>query len=420
MNVVDSSGWLEYFADGPNARFFTAAIENTLHSFNYSDGYYPQAGVIQGSDGALYGTTYQGGPGQYGTLFRVGLTAPNAPPTAQAGPDQTVEATGALTSVSLDGSSSTDPESRPLSYAWTDASSTLLGTAPSIVVSLPLGSHVLTLTVTDDASQSASDTVTVVVADTTAPSIAITTPAAGPFALGQVVTASFVCSDGASGVSTCTGPVASGAPTDTATAGLESFTVSSTDAAGNTATSTVTYSVLRGVPIITWPLPAPIVQGTALSAVQLNAVGSVPGSMVFTPGPGVTLAAGVHTLTAAFTPTDVANYTGAEGSVPLTVNAPPTLTTITGPTGPIALGGAATIGAQFNDPATGDTHTCRFVWDDGTQTGPVVPPAAPAAPRTPTVLPASTRWRSRSPTTMACRPQARSSTWSSTIPRPVS
>jgi predicted nucleic acid-binding protein len=29
MNVVDSSGWLEYFADGPNARFFAPAIENT-------------------------------------------------------------------------------------------------------------------------------------------------------------------------------------------------------------------------------------------------------------------------------------------------------------------------------------------------------------------------------------------------------
>lgn len=27
MNVVDSSGWLEYFADGPNASFFAAAIE---------------------------------------------------------------------------------------------------------------------------------------------------------------------------------------------------------------------------------------------------------------------------------------------------------------------------------------------------------------------------------------------------------
>jgi toxin FitB len=29
MNVVDSSGWLEYFADGPNASFFTKAIEAT-------------------------------------------------------------------------------------------------------------------------------------------------------------------------------------------------------------------------------------------------------------------------------------------------------------------------------------------------------------------------------------------------------
>jgi predicted nucleic acid-binding protein len=29
MNVVDSSGWLEYFADGPNAAFFAPAIEKT-------------------------------------------------------------------------------------------------------------------------------------------------------------------------------------------------------------------------------------------------------------------------------------------------------------------------------------------------------------------------------------------------------
>jgi len=28
MNVVDSSGWLEYFADEPNADFFAEAIEN--------------------------------------------------------------------------------------------------------------------------------------------------------------------------------------------------------------------------------------------------------------------------------------------------------------------------------------------------------------------------------------------------------
>ena len=29
MNVVDSSGWLEYFADAPNADFFAPAINNT-------------------------------------------------------------------------------------------------------------------------------------------------------------------------------------------------------------------------------------------------------------------------------------------------------------------------------------------------------------------------------------------------------
>ena len=28
MNVVDSCGWLEYLADGPNADFFAPAIEN--------------------------------------------------------------------------------------------------------------------------------------------------------------------------------------------------------------------------------------------------------------------------------------------------------------------------------------------------------------------------------------------------------
>ncbi len=29
MNLVDSSAWLEYLADGPNARFFARAVEDT-------------------------------------------------------------------------------------------------------------------------------------------------------------------------------------------------------------------------------------------------------------------------------------------------------------------------------------------------------------------------------------------------------
>lgn len=31
MNVVDSSGWLEYFADGSNADFFADAVEDIEH-----------------------------------------------------------------------------------------------------------------------------------------------------------------------------------------------------------------------------------------------------------------------------------------------------------------------------------------------------------------------------------------------------
>jgi len=31
MNLVDSSGWLEYFAAGKNADFFASAIEDTEH-----------------------------------------------------------------------------------------------------------------------------------------------------------------------------------------------------------------------------------------------------------------------------------------------------------------------------------------------------------------------------------------------------
>lgn len=31
MNLVDSSGWLEYLADGPNAEAFAPALEDTAH-----------------------------------------------------------------------------------------------------------------------------------------------------------------------------------------------------------------------------------------------------------------------------------------------------------------------------------------------------------------------------------------------------
>jgi uncharacterized repeat protein (TIGR03803 family) len=42
-----------------------------LHSFIVTDGAHPYAGLIQGPDGTLYGTTYQGGSRGLGTIFRM-------------------------------------------------------------------------------------------------------------------------------------------------------------------------------------------------------------------------------------------------------------------------------------------------------------------------------------------------------------
>lgn len=42
-------------------------------SFTRTDGAAPSAGLIQGSDGNLYGTTSAGGPNGYGTVFDVRL-----------------------------------------------------------------------------------------------------------------------------------------------------------------------------------------------------------------------------------------------------------------------------------------------------------------------------------------------------------
>ena len=91
----------------------------------------------------------------------------------------------------------------------------------------------------------------------------------------------------------------------------------------NTATATVTLTVNKTTPTITWATPAAITYGAVLSAKQLNATASVPGTFVYTPAAGTVLAAGSQTLSVTFTPTDMTDYAAATASVTLTVNAAP-------------------------------------------------------------------------------------------------
>jgi uncharacterized repeat protein (TIGR03803 family) len=112
----------------------------------------------------------------------------------------------------------------------------------------------------------------------------------------------------------------------------------------------VVYELLSApLPTITWNTPAPIVFGTALSGVQLNATANIPGTFTYYPAAGTILGAGTRTITVIFTPTGTVNFATAMSTVTLTVTpATPTITWIPAPTIPF---GKALDGTQLNATA---------------------------------------------------------------------
>jgi sugar lactone lactonase YvrE len=107
------------------------------------------------------------------------------------------------------------------------------------------------------------------------------------------------------------------------------FTPTDTTDYATPAAATTTITVNQATPTVTWPAPANITAGTALSATQLDATFSwtvggstvtVPGNPVYLPASGtVESTAGAQTLSVTFTPTDTTDYTTATASVPLNV-----------------------------------------------------------------------------------------------------
>ena len=108
------------------------------------------------------------------------------------------------------------------------------------------GQTTVTYTATDNSGNtSAAHTVTVRL-DERSPATTVTSPAEGAaYQPGTALKAAFSCSDpaGGSGLATCTGDVADGAPIDTRTPGRKTFTVIATDAAGNRTAKTIDYTV---------------------------------------------------------------------------------------------------------------------------------------------------------------------------------
>ncbi|HEY6780185.1 MAG TPA: PxKF domain-containing protein [Thermoleophilaceae bacterium] len=95
--------------------------------------------------------------------------------------------------------------------------------------------------------------------DTTSPTVDLRTPPDGAtYTRGEQVAADYDCADeGSSGLESCVGSVADGAPIDTASAGEHSFSVTARDAAGNETAVSHSYTVLdSGAPTIDLRTPA--------------------------------------------------------------------------------------------------------------------------------------------------------------------
>jgi hypothetical protein len=217
------------------------------------------------------------------------------------------------------------------SGSYTSAPATLSNGAAIINIpagSLALGADILAASYTPDSNSSStynhstgSNSVTVTALAT--PTITWVTPAAITY--GTALAAAQLNAS-----STVAGTFAYSPAMGTAlAAGQQSLTATFTPAdttSYTTATASVTLTVNKATPTITWVTPAAITYGTALAAAQLNASSTVAGTFAYSPALGTALGAGQQTPAAIFTPTDTTDYTTATASVTLTVNkATPTI-----------------------------------------------------------------------------------------------
>ncbi|NVM24420.1 MAG: right-handed parallel beta-helix repeat-containing protein [Desulfobacterales bacterium] len=181
--------------------------------------------------------------------FEYQVAESNHPPVADAGSDQTLEQqTYEGTKVTLNGSGSADPDSTQgtnddiVSFEWYDGD-TLLGTGQAIEHTFPLGSHTVTLVVTDNFGETDEDEIVIIVQDTTVPDIEITYPSDGAKVfMDEEIGVEYSVSDNCD-----PNPTVTVSPEDLSPPlpiGELTITVTATDAYGNEASDSVTVNVL--------------------------------------------------------------------------------------------------------------------------------------------------------------------------------
>jgi hypothetical protein len=210
----------------------------------------------------------------------------DAPPVADAGPDQTVPAAANScgASVTLDGTGSSDPDGDALAYTWSEGGRSL-GTGEQVSVWLPVGIHSITLTVDDGHGATTSASTTVQVVDTTPP--VITLQGSNP---AKVECHGSYTDPGALANDACAGDLSSAIQVSGVVnpnvPGAYILTYTVTDPAGNTATATRTVNVIAAAPGLTAISPNSTAAGTASLELTVNGTCFVPGSVVLWNGQG--------------------------------------------------------------------------------------------------------------------------------------
>jgi len=325
--IMDRSGNLYGTAPGGGASSDGTVFElakgssslTNLVSFNGTDGAIPECNLIMDSSGNLYGTAYEGGAANEGTVFEL---SPHAP--ALSWTPAPIIAGMPLSSTQLNASAAD-------SVTGAAVAGTFVYTPPAGTI-LPLGWQTLsvTFTPTDTTHYSPITTIAPVLVSQVTPLITWKTPA--PISPSTLLSTTQL---DASAADPNTGAAVAGTFVYTSPAGTIlplgsqrlSVTFTPTDTTEYTiVTAGVTLVVKPLTPVITWNTPAPITPGTPLSSVQLDATAADPntespvsGTFVYTPPAGTILLRGSTTLTVTFTPTDTTDYITAQASVALVV-----------------------------------------------------------------------------------------------------
>jgi len=170
--------------------------------------------------------------------------AGGAAPVADAGADQTVECAGATTSVTLDGTGSTAGSGTISSYSWAEGA-TSLGTGSTLSVSLPKGSHTITLTVTNSGGGTDTDDVVVNIVDTTPPVITCPADVVVTLPLNSTDTSMVVNYPAVTATDGCSSSVnVTSSPASGSVFPLGATTVSASADDGSTTPSTCTFKVI--------------------------------------------------------------------------------------------------------------------------------------------------------------------------------